>query len=396
MQVRLAGGGGGTPDTMTAEVRAAVLEADLLVGASRLLESLPEGCTTNRQAAVRAQAVLEILQTACAEHPCVVFSGDSGFYSGTQSLVPLLQAAGIAYAILPGISSVQLLAARLGRPWQDWNLVSAHGEDCDAVGAVCGGKPAFFLTGSDPAEVCRQLAAAGLGMLPVTAGERLSYPDERIVCGTAAELAAQAFAPLAVLLVEPAPQAERRPGMPDDGFIRGNVPMTKQEVRAAVSAKLAVKPWETVWDVGAGTGSVSVELSGQARQVYAVECGAEACGLIRQNRERFCAWNLTLVEGMAPEALQPLPPPDAVFIGGTKGKMAAVAAAALAKNPCVRFCISAVALETLPAAMAALAAHEVPTEVTQIAVSRTRPAGSLHLLTANNPVFLITGRGGPR
>lgn len=97
--------------------------------------------------------------------------------------------------------------------------------------------------------------------------------------------------------------------------------MTKQEVRAAALAKLAVQPGDTLWDVGAGTGSVSVELALAAPRghVYAVECDPEACGLIRQNRERFHACNLTLVEGRAPAALADLPAPDAVFIGGTKG-----------------------------------------------------------------------------
>ena len=117
----------------------------------------------------------------------------------------------------------------------------------------------------------------------------------------------------------------------------------------------------------------------------------EACGLIRQNRETFHACNLTLVEGRAPAALADLPAPDAVFIGGTKGGMEAVVDTVLARNPNARICISAIALETLSAAVAALTAHGLAAEVTQIAVSRTRPAGRLHLLMANNPIFLITG-----
>lgn len=110
--------------------------------------------------------------------------------------------------------------------------------------------------------------------------------------------------------------------------------MTKQEVRAAALAKLAVRPTDTLWDVGAGTGSVSVELALAAPRgrVYAVECDPEACALIRKNRERFAAWNLTLIEGKAPQALEALPAPDAVFLGGTKGSMEAVVDAVLAKT----------------------------------------------------------------
>ena len=164
--------------------------------------------------------------------------------------------------------------------------------------------------------------------------------------------------------------------------------MTKQEVRAAALAKLAVRTTDILWDVGAGTGSVSVELAlaSPRGQVYAVECAPDACALIRKNREKFSAFNLSLTEGRAPEALAPLPAPDAVFIGGTKGSLEAVVDAVLCKNPHARICISAIALETLSSAVAALTA-----QVTQIAVSRTKPAGRLHLLMANNPVFLITG-----
>ena len=167
--------------------------------------------------------------------------------------------------------------------------------------------------------------------------------------------------------------------------------MTKQEVRAAALAKLAVRPTDTLWDVGAGTGSVSVELAlaAPAGRVYAVECDAEACDLIRQNRAKFAVQNLHLTEGLAPAALADWPTPDAVFIGGSKGSLRAVVDAALAANPDARLCISAIALETLQEAVAALTAHGLTAQVTQIAVSRSRAAGSLHLLMANNPVFLI-------
>ena len=169
--------------------------------------------------------------------------------------------------------------------------------------------------------------------------------------------------------------------------------MTKQRVRTAILAKLAVAPELVLWDVGAGTGSVSVELALAAPKgrVYAVEYKPEACDLIRQNREAFHAWNLKLVPGRAPEALQALPAPDAVFIGGSGGAMDAIVQAALEKNPHARLCISAIALETVQAALTALSARDVPATVTQLAVSETRPAGGLNLLMANNPIFLLTG-----
>ncbi len=395
MRVTLASLGGGGQETMTAECAAALRNARCILGAKRLLEHLPRGCTDNRIAAVRAQELLDAIlgqQGGCV----VVFSGDAGFYSGARGLLPLLAQRGIPVQVLPGVSSVQLFAARLGRPWQDWELVSAHGVDCNVIGAVSRGKPAFFLTGGalGPGELCRMLADAGLGFLPVAVGENLSGPEEKITTSTAAELAGRSFASLSVLLAEPAPRFERRsPGLPDGMFVRGQAPMTKQEVRAAALAKLGVGPSDVLWDVGAGTGSVSVELalSAPEGQVFAVECDEDACALVRENKRKFSTWNLQLVEGKAPQALAGLPAPDAVFIGGTKGGMEDIVGQVLAKNENARICISAIALETLSAAVTALEKHGLEADVAQIAVSRTRPAGKLHLLMANNPTFLITG-----
>ena len=393
MRVTLASLGGGRENTITAECAAALKNAGCILGAPRLLERLPQGCTDNRVAAVRPRELLEaILAQRCG---CVVvYSGDAGFYSGARGLLPLLAERGIPAEVLPGVSSVQLLSARLGLPWQDWNLVSAHGADCDPVAAVSQGRPAFFLTGGavGPGELCQRLTDAGLGSLSVTVGENLSAPEEAVTRGTAAELAGRAFASLSVLLAEGAPRyAPRCPGLPDGEFIRGNVPMTKQEVRAAALAKLAVGPADVLWDVGAGTGSVSVELALAAGRVYAVECEPDACALIRENRRKFSAWNLRLVEGRAPQVLRDLPAPDGAFIGGAKGSMEAILDAVLSKNPAARICVSAIAVETLSAAGTALTGRGGEAQGTQIAVSRTKTAGSLHLLTANNPIFLITG-----
>ena len=396
MKITLVGMGSGTPGSLTVQGLNALREAELIIGARRLLESLPDGCTGNRAPLYKIEEICALLRTTEAAHVAVAYSGDTGFYSGAAALLDKLSALGIRARVLPGLSSVQLLAAALGRPWQDWNLVSAHGRACDPVAEVLAHPQVFFLTGGGdtPATLCAKLTAAGLGAAHALVGENLGTPAEAISFGLAQELAEQTFAPLSVLLIERETLPPRRtPGLPDDAFIRGAVPMTKQEVRAAALAKLAVTPTDTLWDVGAGTGSVSVELAlaAPAGQIYAIECDPEACALIQKNREKFAAYNLTLIEGKAPEALDTLPAPDAVFIGGTKGNMDAVINAVLHKNPAAQLCIAAIALETLSAAVAALTAHGLAAEVTQISVSRTKAAGSLHLLMANNPVFLITG-----
>lgn len=396
MNVTLIGMGSGQPENLTLQGLAALRQADLILGARRLLAVLPAGCTENRAAAYRPDEVAELLQTSGAENAVLVYSGDTGFYSGASSMMEKLEALGVRARVLPGLSSIQLLAAALGRPWQGWNLVSAHGRTCDPVAECMQGRPTFFLTGGseDPATLCAQLAAEGFGEVQGVVGQCLGTPEEKLFRGSVKELAAGRFNSLSVLLVEAAEVLPRRaPGLPDEAFERGDVPMTKQEVRAAVLAKLAVRPEDILWDVGAGTGSVSVELALAAPRgrVYAVECRPEGCALIKANREKFRTRNLVLVEGLAPAALSDLPAPDAVFIGGSKGSLAAIVDAALDKNPDARICVSAIALESLSAAVAALTAKGRTVQVSQIAVSRAKAVGGLHLMMAQNPIYLITG-----
>ena len=396
MNVTLIGMGSGQPENLTLQGLAALRQADLILGARRLLAVLPAGCTENRAAAYRPDEVAELLQASGAENAVLVYSGDTGFYSGASSMMEKLEALGVRARVLPGLSSIQLLAAALGRPWQGWNLVSAHGRTCDPVAECMQGRPTFFLTGGseDPATLCAQLAAEGFGNVQAVVGQCLGTPEENLFRGSVKELAAGRFNSLSVLLVEAAEVLPRRaPGLPDEAFERGDVPMTKQEVRAAVLAKLAVRPEDILWDVGAGTGSVSVELALVAPRgrVYAVECRPEGCALIKANREKFRTRNLVLVEGLAPAALSDLPAPDAVFIGGSKGSLAAIVDAALDKNPDARICVSAIALETLSAAVAALTAKGRTMQVSQIAVSRAKAVGGLHLMMAQNPIYLITG-----
>lgn len=376
---------------LTTEAGEAIQTAQLLIGAKRLLELLPD-TGAQKIPEYRPQEIVSLLHTHPAEECCVLYSGDSGFYSGAAGLLPLLE--GMEVRVLPGISSLQAFAAQLGEPWQEWNLCSAHGAACDPVQAVMQGKKAFFLTSGaeSPGELCAELTAAGLGTLQISVGENLGGDRMQILHGTAAECTQRTFAPLNVMLADAAPRYQRRvAGIPDEEFLREKVPMTKQEVRAAVLAKLAPTPEEVCWDVGAGTGSVSVELSYAAKNVWAVEQKPEAVELIRRNREKFCAWNLHVIEGTAPEVFAKLPMPDAVFVGGSGGQLREILNAAVQKNPQVRICVSAIALETLQGAVSALEQLGYAPEVTQISVSRTRAAGSLHLLMAQNPVFLITG-----
>ena len=401
MKVSLVGMGPGSPALLTRAATAALARAELFIGAPRLLEPYRQGAVPCREA-VLARDILAALEQSGAENAAVLLSGDTGFYSGAKGLRPLLLEAGMKVETFPGVSSLQYLCAKIGTPWEDIHPASAHGRACAPAELVARHGRVFFLTGETgdqtPRALCAALEQAGWGKARAWVGSRLSYPNEEIFSGAVEEFSRRDFPPLSVLLVqgEPACPPAGTFGIPDSGFVRGQVPMTKEEVRAAALSKLRVAPGGTYWDVGAGTGSVAVAISALARdgRVLAVERDPEACGLILENAARFGAGNLTLVQGEAPAALGDLPAPDGVFVGGSGGSLEDILKTALEKNPRVRVVVAAVTLETLSRGAALLDALPFAgVEVSQITVARARELGRYHLMTGQNPVFLLSGEG---
>lgn len=401
MKITILGIGMGNPDTLTLSGLRALEGADVVIGASRLLASLPLSCRADRLSAITPAEIKSLIdEHAGLGEIAVVMSGDIGFYSGAAQLLPLLQ--DYEVETISGITTMQYLAAKLCRTWQEVKLVSAHGTDCNIIGSVLSAREVFFLTGGKitPSTIIAALISSGLGDTEVTVGANLSYPDERILTDRAEALADEAFPPLSAVWVRrnldscPNPLSS---GLSDDSFLRGDVPMTKQEVRAAILAKLAVRPEDTVYDIGAGTGSVSVELAllSPFLRVYAVECEADACSLIADNRAKFGVYNLTLVPGTAPDALSPLPKPQCAFIGGSRGNLKYILSALLRKNPRIRVVISAIAVETLGEALTDLKRLSFQhIEITQLSVSRAKSVGDYHLMTGQNPIFLLSAEGG--
>jgi len=398
-RVSVVGIGPGNPDTMTREVRETIERADCLIGAKRMLAAIaaPE---QRKFEAISPEKIAGLIKRHPEyRHFTVLMSGDVGFFSGSKKLLPLLDSYEVE--VLPGVSSLAYLCARLKTAYEDVIPVSIHGRENNLVPYIQANPRVFVLVGGENGmgQLCRTLVDAGLGQVKMSIGERLSYPDEKITKGTAAELVDGVYDSLCVALVEnEAADAIVTHGLPDCLFLRktgedGVVPMTKSEVRSVCLSKLELTERAICWDIGAGTGSVAVEMALQAKKghVYAIEQKDVAIGLLRQNKKLFGAGNLTVVGGSAPEACRDLPAPTHVFVGGSSGKMREILALILAKNPGARIVATAITLESIGELIACLT--EFPfaeTEIVSVSIARAETAGDYHLMTGQNPVYIFT------
>ena len=186
-------------------------------------------------------------------------------------------------------------------------------------------------------------------------------------------------------------------GLPDEAFLRGEAPMTKEEVRIVTLAKARIRPNGRVLDIGAGTGSLSIEAALLAPQgcVFAIERNEAALRLLAENKRRFACENLTVIAGEAPDALADLPAGqlfDAVLVGGSGGQLAAILTAAAARlAPGGRIVVNAVTPETTAAALAYFSEqHGFSYQGVCLQATRLRPVGRYHLHQAQNPVYIIT------
>ena len=385
------GAGMGAPDSLTGEAAHALAASDAVFATQRLTAVCDRAavCPFDQLA---AEAIASGAQTVS-----VLVSGDVGFFSAAGRLRGQLAPHGDVRLVC-GLSSMQYFCAKLGVSYDDACVRSLHGRAGSILGAVSYHKKTFVLTGGENTapKVCKTLADAGLGGLTVHLGENLGAANERIQTGAAETLAAEACGNLAVLLIEHPDAVNAYEPVRDDMLTRAKVPMTKEEVRWVSVSRLAVQPRDTVWDVGAGTGAVTLELARKASDglVYAVERKPEAIALLHENRAKLGGYNVHIVEGAAPDALEALPAPDCVFVGGSGGAMRRILEIAKHKNPAVRVVVNAIALETLHETRAALSALGfADVEITQLSAARGKAVGPYTMMTANNPVFILSGGG---
>lgn len=404
----LIGAGPGAADLFTEEAVRCLRESDCVIGAERMLRSCGQIARKPQFCAYKAETVAAFLK-AHREYRKValVYSGDIGFYSGAAGMAEALE--GFRTVPVSGISTAAYFLNRLGVGWQDVALVSRHGKPTCLIPQLLRRGKVLALLGKkgEASEICGKLLELGLDRVRAAVGERLSYPEERIVQGAPRELLEMDFDSLSVLYLELEGGTARShpvtPGLPDAAFIRNGaaeetgsaekkVPMTKRGVRILSLAMLELPEDAIVYDVGAGTGSVAVEAARlcPGGRVYAVEQRGEAVRLLERNRLRFHAENLTVIEGSAPEALETLPVPTHVFIGGSGGRLPDIIKAVREKNPEARFVVNAVTLETM--AQIGQIPERFPEyqdmEILQVNLTRSRPAGKYHMMSAENPVMI--------
>ena len=416
-QIIIAGMGMGSPSNMTREVYDACQNADVIIGAGRMLETVSSLHKPVKNLYKSREIVDYIIRHPQYERIVILMSGDVGFYSGAKSLGKALEEAGICqncqepdreeaqrdglgkYQVirLCGVSSVVYFASRLQIPWEDITLMSSHGRQQNIVGMLQVHEKVFTLM--DGARGIRNLSQElldyGYGCVDMYVGCQLSYPQEEIFVGTPEQfLDFSREGALVVLLIhKKAKETAVTYGIPDESFQRGKVPMTKEEVRSISLSKLALQQDSIVYDIGAGTGSVAVECGRIALggKVYAIEKKPEAIELIEKNKYLHQAWNVETVTGEAPGALKELPAPTHAFIGGSGGNLKEILNLLWKKSPHVRIVLNVISLETLREVMEILKEHEFAwQEIVQVTAAKAKKLGNHQLMMGQNPVYVVT------
>ncbi len=405
-RISIVGAGMGGPEQLTGLGSRRLREAQVVMGAPRLTEGLAQELSGRLVLpSHRTGEMVEFLSANQWSRAVFLVSGDTGFYSAASGAAAAFRERGWETELVPGISSLSWLAARLGKSWQSMAVLSCHGRDVNPADWVRSHRESFLLLGGKIGvkELCEALLEAGLSDCRLWIGENLAGPGERIQEGNPEEILAghreRPFGSLCCAVAEYFPAASGAFcsfGLPDSAFLRGKVPMTKSEVRAVSLSKLGLWPGAVCYDIGSGTGSVSVEMGLALRawgagQVYAVEKKEEALELTRMNGERLLGnWQgFHVVPGSAPEALTGLPAPTHVFIGGSGGALLQVVEQVLSREPGARIVANAITLETVAELLACRKRFRFAVwELVQVRVDSFRPAGSYHMPGAGNPVYV--------
>lgn len=389
MKIYLIGIGMG--NTLTLRAQQLIENADVIIGAKRMLESINEAKTIF--CSYKPDEIKEYLRDKPFERVCILLSGDTGFYSGAKKLVEALGE--YELELVAGISSVAYFFARLNKSWENTKLLSLHGRNDNVILYVKSYESVFVLLnrGEDIKVLCEKLCLYNMGNVVLHIGENLSYENEKITICKANEINSFNFSSLCVVLIENKNACNKSLyGLKDEEFIRGNVPMTKGEVRALSISRLELNKSSVLYDIGAGTGSVAVEsalklLNGK---VYAVEKNSEAIELIKKNKIKFGADNLEIIEGVAPQVLESLPTPTHAFVGGSCGNLKAIIKLLFEKNNNIKIVVNAIALDTVAEIVNIIRDTNLNADIACVNVSKNKAVGNYQLMLGQNPVYIVS------
>ena len=409
LNITLAGVGMGSQASLTKEVEQAIKEADIILGAKRMIDTYEP--RLEKKPYYMAGDIIPYLKKLQGndtfyedKNVVILFSGDSGFYSGCQSLYRSLRAETESGAldadisIMPGISSIAYLAACTGESYQDAEICSIHGrKQANLADIIRHNSKTFMLMSgvNDVNSLGQLLLDAGLNQCIVIAGYELSYETQEIMVLTPIECVELKKEGLYTCLIKNPNAGDRRltHGKADSEFIRDKVPMTKEEVREVSICKLRLTDKSLVYDIGSGTGSIAMEMAGLSPdlKVYAIERKPEAVALIKKNKEKFKLDNIEVIEAEAPEGLDELPKPTHVFIGGSGGNLNEILNTLYSMNDSMRIVITAVSLETIARIKDILSAYPIANEdIVELQVNRSKVIGKYHMMQAENPVWICS------
>ncbi|MEX2138057.1 MAG: precorrin-6y C5,15-methyltransferase (decarboxylating) subunit CbiE [Pirellulales bacterium] len=324
-------------DGVTAHARSLIEGADLLLGAESTLALVPGQGKSRLAVGANLQQAIERIQAAKNQSIVILASGDPLFYGVARFLCDKLGKD--RFEVIPHVSSMQMAFARVKESWEDaflTNLASHRIESVIEKIRIADKVGLFTSDEYPPAAVARALLDSRLDYFTAYVCENLGSPDERVTHGELRDIAADEFSPLNVMILVRKPDTPDRAaalegrrlfGNPDELFLQTRPKhglLTPAEVRAIAISQLALRADSIVWDIGAGSGSVSVECAQLAPQgkTYAIEMDADDHQLILSNAERFGLKNIVAVLGRAPDAWAELPDPEAIFVGGSGREIA--------------------------------------------------------------------------
>jgi precorrin-6B C5,15-methyltransferase / cobalt-precorrin-6B C5,C15-methyltransferase len=388
------------PDGLTLEARAQIAQAEVLAGGKRHLAFFPDWTGETVVFGAQPDRAVQQLKTIYLQKKTVVLaSGDPLFYGIGRLLAEQLPADALCF--LPHVSSVQLAFARLKTSWHDAHIVSLHGRPMQALLPALHQRAdkVALLTDSvnHPAAVAQWLIDHYAEHYAVWVCEELGGCNERITHWTPHTILDQTFSPLNVTILlrdasKPAPDSLPLLGVPETAIAHRAGMITKREMRLIALGYLALHPGDVFWDIGAGSGSVALEAArlDASLQIFAIERSDSALAQIIDNIRAFGLPNIRPISGEAPESLADLPDPNAVFIGGSGGRLDALIPVVVQRlQSGGRIVMNCITLEHFQLGWERLKQHGLQVDATSIQLAHAQPIGTLHRFASDSPLFVL-------